>query len=969
MRELVSILALCSLSCGTASTSAAEVGAPTKPAAVDGLRLRTPQSSSSSQPNGDAFGTLLAEGRRCYADAQWEAAIDALAEFVRLSPRRDQVAPARFLLAEALVQVEQYDEAREHFAQLLQESPTSPHAAQAQFRLGETAMLLGESVQARRLLEQFRRQHSEHPLNAYALPYLARLALDSRDQVRAHQLYVESLRRYPRGPLRGSAQVQLALLEYNDAEYAAARRALQHIVQMSDGTDPHTVGAARFWLAKTHLQMDDLQQAADVFLTLADRQDDHPLAAAATYHAAEVLRQLGQFDKARDYYRRLREGWPQSEYIDAGALGELRLAHKMADAGGAVALLGRLDRDRPTSPLCRDARRLTAEVLLVAGRYQEAADLLQPLLEDRESRKSRQGRAAHHASLYLLALARRGLGDQQQAYHLLQRVRLSEIAADLAERVIMARVESQLALKRYEDALASLDEFQSRFAQSPQRDKADVYLVVSLAETGNISKAHTIFQSLQQRDLPTKLSVRAARHLAEVAYRADDLETARAAFLHLEKNYVSDDDHSRALSGLAWLDQKQGDHDSAVGRFEQLLDLFPDSPIAAHAELARAQALIELGRHDDAATVLTTFAERYQDSPLKPRAWLELVDLLESEGDLPRAAQASELLLDEYPSYERRDVALFLMGMIRQQTGQTTKAKQVFQELIQRYPSSSYWSDGLYRLAELAVSEGNLTAAEKHLSRLIRANQDSEVLPHALYLRGRVAADEGRWSAAEADWLRLQREYSASALDLMARVGVAESLYQQQKLEQASPWYDELVQDAAYSQGEVWAATVQLRRAQILVARHQWLAAIRVAETIEPGLPDFVLLDDVNYLLGRCHAARGSFTRARQYYRRVVQSTPTRDLEISAMASWMIGETFFHQQQYQRAITAFAALNERTSFPRWQALGLLQTGKCQEKLGELALARKTYSELLDRFSKTSSAADAAKRLRLLRGLR
>ncbi len=50
--------------------------------------------------------------------------------------------------------------------------------------------------------------------------------------------------------------------------------------------------------------------------------------------------------------------------------------------------------------------------------------------------------------------------------------------------------------------------------------------------------------------------------------------------------------------------------------------------------------------------------------------------------------------------------------------------------------------------------------------------------------------------------------------------------------------------------------------------------------------------------------------------------------------------------------------------PRWQAAALLQTGKCQEKLGELAEAEKTYAEVVKRYANTSWATDASERLRV-----
>ena len=108
----------------------------------------------------------------------------------------------------------------------------------------------------------------------------------------------------------------------------------------------------------------------------------------------------------------------------------------------------------------------------------------------------------------------------------------------------------------------------------------------------------------------------------------------------------------------------------------------------------------------------------------------------------------------------------------------------------------------------------------------------------------------------------------------MARYGIAESFYQQQQFEKASQLLDDLDREVDTGSREAWVATVRLRRAQLCVAGGQWLEAIQIAETVESDFPDFSQQYEVDYLLGRCCAARGSFSRARTYYERVIGLRP-----------------------------------------------------------------------------------------------
>ena len=80
------------------------------------------------------------------------------------------------------------------------------------------------------------------------------------------------------------------------------------------------------------------------------------------------------------------------------------------------------------------------------------------------------------------------------------------------------------------------------------------------------------------------------------------------------------------------------------------------------------------------------------------------------------------------------------------------------------------------------------------------------------------------------------------------------------------------------------------------------------------------------------------------------------------MAQWMIGETYFHQEQYANALRAYLRVEILYAFPRWQAAALLQAGKCHEELGEWTQAAELYSKVLKNYPDTEVANEATDRL-------
>jgi cellulose synthase operon protein C len=81
------------------------------------------------------------------------------------------------------------------------------------------------------------------------------------------------------------------------------------------------------------------------------------------------------------------------------------------------------------------------------------------------------------------------------------------------------------------------------------------------------------------------------------------------------------------------------------------------------------------------------------------------------------------------------------------------------------------------------------------------------------------------------------------------------------------------------------------------------------------------------------------------------------------MAQWMIGETYFHQRDYEQARLAYERVIERHNISEWQARAALQAGKCAELSGNWQQATKYYEDALDRWRDTQSGKELEARLK------
>ena len=195
----------------------------------------------------------------------------------------------------------------------------------------------------------------------------------------------------------------------------------------------------------------------------------------------------------------------------------------------------------------------------------------------------------------------------------------------------------------------------------------------------------------------------------------------------------------------------------------------------------------------------------------------------------------------------------------------------------------------------------------------------------------------------------------------MAEYWIAESYYRQGDYAAAIARFERLA-ERMKEKREPWMAIIPMRHAQALAKQNQWADAQAIAAGIEKDFPNFEQQYEVDYLLGRCFANQGEFDAARQAYKKAIRSAAGEKTETAAMAQWMIGESYFHQKNYEAALRAYSGIEFVYDYPTWQAAALLQAGKCRERLGEPAKAGEAYRKILKSYPNTSFAKDAAKEL-------
>jgi len=962
-----------------------------------------------------------------YAVERWSLAAEEFQAFLDQFPQDRRAAEATFLLAEARMQLGKYDQAGAGFRRYLAEQPNGRFAREALYRAGESAYLAGDYEQAKAELERFLKAYPEDEAGATVLPYLGDVALGEGDANAAAGYFRAALDQFPAGPLvsqsryglaralerrkqneealklykavaaraddplADDAQFHLGALQYATGEYRRAIEtfaafdeafrdsrwrpearlgtgwALQKLERFDEAArlfeeltaDPQVGTEARYWLGMVRKAQGNYAAAARELLRAADDDPNHELITAIRYHAADALRETGRFDEARRQFDALLDPAGESEeWADDALHGKIQVALAEGNHAEVDRLAAQFGERFPDSPLAGDAQRMRAQSHLKRKQYAEGRALLEPLVAG-----GRGGEQAL-ADRYLLAQAYQGQKSYDQALAVLLPV-IDAAEGQLAADAQLTRGTILLAMNRFADAIGSLEAFLESNPTGDSLVKARAELAICYARAGQLDEAKALFERLTAEHGDHELVGPLTEQLAEAAYAAGDNQWSEALFQRL-KEQTARQEQWKGLSGVGWSQFRAGRLAEAAATFEELLDKQPPAAVAAEAALARGRILEQMQPAEQALPMYDLVIEKYSESPKHPEALLAAARLRHRLTQDREAAALYERLAREYPQHEQRDMILYEWAWVADALSDPDLAEDLFARVYREYRDGRYWADAGYRLARRAFGRNDYDRAGKLVGELLATELPPEIRESTLNLRGRVAAAEEDWKTAAGAFEKLLTEYPDTRHRLLAEYWLGDITYRQGERDEAARRFERLQERIdGLDRRESWMAMVPLRRAQLFAQSRDWKEALRVASEIERRYPNFPLQYEADYVIGLSLATRADFEGARAAYERVIRSAHGAKTETAAMAEWMIGETYFHQKNYAAALRRYLRLRMRYDFPRWQALALLQAGKCREKLGEPAEAAKHYAELIETFPDSSTATQARELLEAL----
>lgn len=215
---------------------------------------------------------------------------------------------------------------------------------------------------------------------------------------------------------------------------------------------------------------------------------------------------------------------------------------------------------------------------------------------------------------------------------------------------------------------------------------------------------------------------------------------------------------------LAWLYMEAGDYAKALDANRAIDRLEQEDGRVLYSF---AQSAADAGAYDAASEAYAEILERYPDSPIAPEAkfgvalmqeqWARKTgeQAFDAEGKRIPAPHFDEALaayrafMEAYPGHKYFPEALRRIGTLQQDVYfELLPAEQTFREVLTRYPNDEAAAAAEYELGRLALLRGDLNPARMAFSRLVERLESGELADKARYELALIHFYQGEFEAA-----------------------------------------------------------------------------------------------------------------------------------------------------------------------------------------------------------------------------
>ncbi|MGN6136032.1 MAG: tetratricopeptide repeat protein [Aureliella sp.] len=884
---------------------------------------------------------------------------------------------AQYAVGVALEQTKQDDQARQYYEDFLKEFPENKLRDKVTLRLADVLLRTGKPTEAEKLLQR-ESQNRDNPLADYALLRLGQALVEQDKLAEAAKTFEQLASKFPKSEHVATAKLSAGQMYFRLGQYPEALAQFRDVMQRQDAQGAE---AAHYWAMTMQrlpnasdaipvleevlkwagttpsglaLQLDladalyadpaRLADALQAYAKIATEHPDDPLAPRATYNAAITALQSDRLDDAKRWAETFLKRYPQD-------------------------------------PLRADVAYVASETLLLQGQHTAAIDAYTKLVDSEPNNPSLPYWVIRLSMAHYLA------GHYQEAIKLLEsKMPLFADAAQKAEaQSIMGSC--YLFMDKPTEAIAQLV---ASHKTSDKWNRADEVLLVLAQAYQRQNDAASALKTLEEliASYPeSRVRFQARYRMGQVRAAQQDFDGAIADYQAILKEPTASSMHDYARYGIALSLIKQEKYEAGLAALEPLLSAGRNDSLTTESLLAKAVCLRKLGRVDESIDVLNKFLETKPVDASLANGLYELGMAHVEKQQLDQAIDAFERVLAEVPDYQAKDKILYELGWAWADKKDSEKSIARFQELIDAFPKSEFVPEALYQVAQQHYDAKRYSEAVPVYTSVLSKADDASLKEKALYKLGWSLFQQEKYPQAAEEFAQQVNQFPEGDFIVDGCFMNAECLFKQDKFSEALAKYQTarqlLEKNAQAEVSEQVRTLVYLHGAQCLREQKKWSDCEAWLREIITRYPNSPYLSTVIFELATAKQNLNQPDEALRLFGEV--ASKYRD-EIAARARFMMGELYFAQRKFDKAIPEFqrvmfgyGAEKADGEIKNWQARGGFEAGRCSEALiqdlkGEareraLNIAKDFYTYVIDKHPTHEVVKQAQVRLNELNKLR
>jgi TolA-binding protein len=308
------------------------------------------------------------------------------------------------------------------------------------------------------------------------------------------------------------------------------------------------------------------------------------------------------------------------------------------------------------------------------------------------------------------------------------------------------------------------------------------------------------------------------------------------------------------------------DYTKAQAELDKLTADFVGHPEVAEAMYAIAERYELPGRYEEARSLYEQIVELYPDSPYAAKARYDGPEIyifsLTASGKYIEAQQAIDKFAADFVDYPRLPGTLYWFAKRLDAAGKYEQARNIYQQVAWQYPNDAHATKALIEVSKVdalsLIESGDDAAAQKVLDNLIGDFTDHPDLPDTIFRIGeqyynkafscenqsQTAEAKSHFQKAIAIWERMINELPQSSITPQAYYFAARCYKRLGRYEDAIEYY-QLVLDNWPGYERAWSAQLlvalcfeELERAGIIARVDAALEIIKSCEDLLSNYPD-----------------------------------------------------------------------------------------------------------------------------------